>query len=377
MTSLGIDSIEGRLANLLALIGDLAELESPTTAKGAVDALVERVEAEAQARGARTERIPQSEVGDHLIAQWNDGPGGVLLMTHLDTVHPLGTIKRMPVQREGRRLIGPGVLDMKASVAMALTAVDALTEMEAPPTSRLTLLCTSDEETGSLTSRSLIEGLAEEHEMVLCLEPGLADGSLKTHRKGIGIFQIETIGVPSHAGASPDDGVNAIVEMARQVERILELNDPGRGTTVNIGTIEGGTRSNVVPERCRVDLDVRIRSQEDGDEIERRLFQLAPITPGAEVEVRGTWNRPPMPRNRAIAEAYDRAQAVASSLGLDLSEGGTGGGSDANFVAPLDVPLLDGLGAIGGGAHSREEYIWIDSLAPRTALLAGLIKESG
>ncbi len=376
MTYLSVEAFERRTPALLDLIEGLVKLESPTTEKEAVDLLVDRVAEEAQARGAQTERVPQSKVGDHLIARWNKGRAGALILTHLDTVHPLGTLERMPVRREDRRLIGPGVLDMKASVAMALTAVEALIAEAKLPPSQVTLLCTSDEEIGSPTSRSLIERVAPEHELTLCLEPALADGSLKTRRKGIGLFHVETTGIPSHAGASPNDGVNAIVEMARQMDRLLDLNDPATGTTVNVGRIKGGTRSNVVPERCQVELDVRVRSTEEGDRVERELKSLTPITPGAQVIVHGGWNRPPMPRTSAIARAYERARAVASSLGFELSEGGTGGGSDANFVAPLDLPLLDGLGAIGSGAHSREEFIWVESLPQRTALLAGLLTEA-
>lgn len=376
MEYLSVVALEERLPQLLALIERLVAHESPTDDKAAVDRLGDLIAAEAEARGGSVTRLRQSEAGDHLAAVWNGGEGGVLLLTHMDTVHPLGTLERMPIERDERRLIGPGVVDMKASIAMALIAIEALVQRAALPNHRITLLCTSDEETGSLTSRSLIERLASDHDLVLCLEAALPDGALKTRRKGIGQFEIEAIGRPAHAAVGAELGVNAILELNHQIVRLGELDDGDGGTTLNIGTIQGGTRSNVVPERCSLQLDVRIPSQDEAQRVEKFLAGLEPVLEGARLLVRGGWNRPPMPRTSAISTAYRRAQNIGAAIGLEISEGSTGGGSDANFVAPLDQPLLDGLGAVGGGAHSMEEYIWIDPLAARTALLAGLITDS-
>lgn len=375
MDLISVAAMESYLPQLLARTERYVELESPSTDKAAVDRLADAVAADARELRADVERIPQSEAGDHIVARWGQpGEGGVLLLTHLDTVHPLGTLDTMGSVREGRKWTAPGILDMKASVAMALTAVEALQQEKQGLGRALTLLCTSDEEIGSHSSRDLIEKLAQQHDLVLCLEPALADGSLKTRRKGIGIFHIEVIGRATHAGVSPEDGINAILEMSRHLLRLAELQDPELGVSVNVGTIEGGTRSNVVPERCRASVDVRIASAEQAERLAQAITGLEPTVAGAQVQVSGGWNRPPMPRTSLIAEVFTQAQAIAAELGFEVGEGWTGGGSDANFVAPLGVPLLDGLGPIGGGAHSRQEFIWLDSLPRRTALLAGLIR---
>ncbi|MFP3853473.1 MAG: M20 family metallopeptidase [Anaerolineales bacterium] len=370
---LSVEYFQDRQSDLLALIERLVELESPATEKEAVDQAVTFVAGQASALGAQIQRYPQELAGDHLTASWGAGSGGVLLLTHLDTVHPLGTFKRFPLSRDGGKLLGPGVIDMKSSVALALYVLKRLKKEDQAPPHRVTLLCTSDEEIGSRTSRALIEELAQQYQLVLCLEPGLADGSLKTRRKGIGVFHLTTMGVPAHAGANPEEGVSAILEMCHQILGLEELNDPSRGISVNAGVIQGGTRSNVIPERCHIELDVRIPTEEAGQWVEERLRELSPRLVGAELELEGGWNRPPMPRTSAIAEAFSRAEVVASELELEIGEGESGGGSDANFVAPYGIPLLDGLGPIGGGAHSNEEFLWIDSLPRRAALLAGLL----
>lgn len=367
--------MERYLPGLLERLERYVRLESPSTDKSAVDRLAAAVAEEAEALDGQPEFHRQNEAGDHLVVRWSHpGQRSALLLTHLDTVHPVGTLQKMGLVRDGRRMIGPGVFDMKASVAMALTALQALWELKGGPGRSVTLLCTSDEEVGSGSSRALIEDLARGHEVVFCLEPALSDGALKTKRKGIGIFEIEVLGRPAHAGVSPEKGVNAIVEMGRQIGRVEQLQDQELGISVNVGTIRGGTRSNVVPERCTVKVDVRIPTPEHADKLAHAIQGLAPTVEGAEIRVRGGWNRPPMPRTPAIGEAFQQARAIASELGFELGEGSTGGGSDANFVAPLGIPLLDGLGAIGGGAHSQEEFVWIDSLPRRTALLAGLIR---
>lgn len=370
---LSVDYFQDRLSKIIDLIEQLVLLESPSTDKQAVDRLVDFVEAEAAKRGAHNTRFSQAKTGDHLAATWGEGEGGVLLLTHLDTVHAIGTLEKMPFEREGRRLLGPGVLDMKASVALSLAVVESLSSQAKLPDHRITLLCTSDEEIGSGTSRDLIVTTAQTHQLVLCLEPGLADGSLKTRRKGIGLFKLKTKGIPSHAGANPGDGVNAIIEMAHQLGRISQMNENSIGVTLNAGKISGGSRSNVVPERCLAEIDVRIPSEEAGQWVEEQLNNLEPLLTGAAVEISGGWNRPPMPRTSAIGQAFARAELAASELGLEIGEGETGGGSDANFVAPLGIPLIDGLGPLGAGAHSNEEYVWIDSLPRRAALLAAMI----
>jgi glutamate carboxypeptidase len=262
---------------------------------------------------------------------------------------------------------------MKVSISMALTALQTLIERDRLPARRISLLCTSDEETGSHSSRSLIQELALSHELVLCMEPALPDGALKTWRKGVGLFEIKVEGKAAHAGANPGDGINAILEMAHQIPEIAALQDEEEGTTINIGRIQGGTRSNVVPAYCSVKADVRVLSMDEQLRVHTGLESLSPRTEGARIFIQGGWNRPPMPRTPLMVETFKRAQSITAQLGLQLSEGGTGGASDANFVAPLGIPVLDGLGAIGSGAHTHEEYVLSSKLVERIALLGALL----
>ncbi|MGB2895496.1 MAG: M20 family metallopeptidase [Anaerolineales bacterium] len=375
MPPLPITQFEAHMPQLVALIEKLVQIESPTTSKSGVDELGRFVAAEMVARGAQVRDEPQTYAGDHRIGTWGEGQGGLLLMAHLDTVHPLGTLEHMPFTKRENRLFGPGVLDMKASIAMALTAIEVLRQNEKLRPDRLTLLCTSDEETGSRTSRSLIEQMAQEHELVLCLEPALPDGGLKTWRKGTLAFRVETVGKAAHAGSNIEDGVNAILEMAHHIPGITALADEKTGTTVNVGVIKGGTRSNVVPDLCWLRVDVRAKTKVEGDRVSSAMLALEPILEGSEIKVKGGWNRRPMERNELMLKTFHRAQGIARDLGLSISEGGTGGGSDANFVAALGVPVLDGFGAIGTGAHTKHEQIETESLAERTALIAALISE--
>jgi len=375
MPPIPMREFEPRLPGVLEMLRRFVELESPTTQKDAVDAFGEAVAEEMKARGAEVERRPQPAVGDIWIGRWGEGPGGLLLLTHLDTVHALGTLETFPIAERDGRFFGPGALDMKASFAMGLTAIEALRESGSMPARPLTWLCTSDEETSSRASRPLILELAASHDRTLCLEPALPNGSLKTHRKGVGLFRVEVTGRASHAGAEPEEGINAILEMARQTLRIAGFADPAQKTTVNVGVIQGGTRSNVVPETCRVRVDIRVETLEEAHRLEEAFHGLAPLTPGARIHVEGGLNRPPLVRTPAIAGAFARAQEIGAALGLALTEGGTGGGSDANFIGHLDKPLLDGLGAVGQGAHSDRENVEVRSLIERTAFLAALIQE--
>jgi glutamate carboxypeptidase len=372
---LPIAIFEANLNDHLALLRELVEFESPTTEKAAVDSLGSRVAEAMRQRGATVQRYPQETAGDHWLGQWGDGPGGILVMVHIDTVHALGSIESMPWRVSEGRVHGPGVLDMKSGLTIALTAIEAVRQASRLPECPVRLLCTSDEETGSHTSRELIEEKARGCALVLCMEPGLPDGSLKTWRKGIGDFRVEVAGRAAHAGANPEAGVNAIVEMAHVIRQLNSLEAPEKGTTVSIGVIGGGTRTNVVPASCFAEVDMRVLEPAEMDRLDRAMADLEPTLAGARISFEGSWNRPPMPRSPAVADAFGKAQAIASRLGLQLTEGGTGGGSDANFVAPLGVPILDGLGAVGNGAHSEREYIEVSSLPGRTALLAALISE--
>jgi glutamate carboxypeptidase len=375
MAPLPISTFETRQDDMVSLLRSFVENESPTYDKGSVDQLGNLITEKARSLNADIEVRPQSNAGDHRIFRWGPAGRGILLLTHMDTVFPLGTLREMPIRIQDEKFFGPGALDMKAGIVLAFMAIEVLQAERCFPDRMVTLLCTSDEETGSATSRTLIEELARQHELVLCLEPALPDGSLKTWRKGIGRFTIEALGRSAHAGSEPEAGINAILEMSHHIQSVSQVADLSRGTTLNVGKIHGGTRTNVVPQRCLSVVDVRVVDQEEQDRVEQALYNLKPQLEGAQVLVKGSWNRPPMPRSDIIAETYSRTAQIGSQLGLTLTEGGTGGGSDANFVAPLGIPILDGMGAIGSGAHSPREYLELKSLKEKAALLAALLTE--
>jgi len=366
-----------RTGEMVALLKRLVEIESPSTDKAAVDRLGAVVADELRCLGAAVTIDAQTAAGDNVVGQWGDGAGrdGLLLLCHMDTVFALGTLARQPCREVGGKLMGPGVVDMKASLALALTVFAAFKEKNRWPARPITAVFTSDEEIGSEHSRALVERLAKESALVLCLEPCLPDGALKTWRKGVGSFEIVARGKATHAGADHENGRNAIEEIAHHVLAAQRLTDYAKGTTVNVGVIGGGSRANVVPAEARIQVDMRVMTQAEAERITVWMRALKPALPGASLEVSGGLNRPPMPRDERMAATFARAQAIAARIGLALSEGGTGGGSDANFVAPLGVPVLDGLGALGNGAHSEREHIVIASLPERAALLAGIIGE--
>ena len=375
MPPLPLAHFRARKNEMLESLRRMVEMESPTTDKEAIDRLGAWLAEAFEDCGGKAERFPQASAGDHWLIRWGEGHGGTLLLHHIDTVHAVGSIGQSPWRIENGRAFGPGVLDMKGGVAVTLGAMRALQAAGIAPAAPVSCLLTSDEETGSRTSRQLLEEQARLHRWVLCLEPALPHGSLKTSRKGTGVFVLEAIGRAAHAGNNPEAGVNAILEMALQIPKVHALADPERGTTVAVGVIEGGTRTNVVPDRCRARIDVRVITADEQVRVEQGLAALQPSLPGAQLATRGGWNRPPMARSPAIASAYERARRVGAALGLDLAEGSAGGGSDANFVAALDIAVLDGLGPRGDGAHSLQEYVEVDSLAERAALLAALLTE--
>jgi glutamate carboxypeptidase len=278
----------------------------------------------------------------------------------------------MPYRESDGRIFGPGVLDMKAGIVIALTAIeDAYNNGTTRP---VTLLCTSDEEIGSHTSRRHIEQLAKESAVVLVLEGALLDGSLKTWRKGVGECWVKASGRAAHAGGAHQDGRNAIEELAHQVLAIQQLTDYEKQTTLNVGVIHGGTVSNVVPDEANIHVDVRVMQADEWERIESAMRQLKPALDGTSIEISGELNRPPMPFDDTMKKTFEKAKDIASTIGNELKAGGTGGGSDANFVAPLGVPVLDGLGAIGEGYHSEREFIFADSLEQRVKLISTLLK---
>jgi glutamate carboxypeptidase len=291
----------------------------------------------------------------------------------MDTVFPLSTIDKMPFHEADGKIFGPGTLDMKAGIVIALATIE---ETQRSGLNRpVTLLCTSDEEIGSYTSRGHIERLAKESALVLVLEGGLVDGSLKTWRKGVGEFWVKTKGRAAHSGGDHEKGRNAIEEMAHQVIAVQKLTDYSKQTTLNVGVIQGGTVSNVVPEETLIQVDVRVMQLGEWERLESEMSKLKPVLDGTAIEITGGLNRPPMPFDETMKLTFEKAKSIAAQIGMDLNAGGTGGASDANFVAPLGIPVLDGLGAVGEGYHSEREYIFADSLEERARLVAALLKE--
>jgi len=360
---------------LLDLIRQLVAAESPSDVKSAVDACVALVASRAHALGGRVKLHRQRAFGNVLEAHF--GPrttnprNRILLLGHLDTVWPLGALKTMPCVLSAGRLHGPGTLDMKTGVAMALTALEMLAETRSLQ-KEIILLLNPDEEVGSPVSRPITEKLAQQCGAVLVLEPaqGLA---LKTARKGTGNWRICVRGVAAHAGVDFKKGANALLELARIIETVSSWTDLRRGLTVSVGVAAGGTKMNVVPAHAWAEVDVRIARKADGPRIERKFAALKPKDKRCSLELTGGINRPPMERLRGTVRLFKQAQAIATELGFALDEAATGGASDGNFTAALGIPTLDGLGAVGDGAHARHESVIVEHLAPRTALLAALL----
>ena len=354
-----------------SLLKLLVETESPSHEKFAVDRVGVIVADEARKLGAEIEIVSNKETGDHVIARWRGEGKPILLVCHMDTVFPLGTIEKFPYQEEEGKIKGPGVSDMKASIAISLGAIEEAYNNGAKRA--ITLLCTSDEEIGSITSRELIQNMAKEAELVFVMEPALLDGSLKTWRKGGGGFKVKVHGRAAHAGGDHEKGRNAIEEMAHQVLAIQKMTDYSKKTTLNVGVIHGGTVSNVVPDYAEIDIDVRILQPEEWGRVEGMMMALKPVLDGTTVEVTGSLNRGPMPFDDLMQTTFGKAKSIAAEIGIDLKAGGTGGVSDANLVAPLGIPVLDGLGAIGEGYHSEREYIFAGSVAQRVKLISALL----
>jgi glutamate carboxypeptidase len=358
---------------LLETIEALAALESPSDDKAALDRCGAQLADRLAAIGGRITRLPRTDRGDHLLAEFGCGESQVLLLGHFDTVWPVGQLQRMPVVQSNGRLHGPGVFDMKAGIAVGMLAARALLETGAPLTRRIVMLWTADEEIGSGSSRAAIEDEARRSEAVLVLEPALPGGAVKTSRKGVGEFEVIVRGVPAHAGLDPRKGASAVHELARQILRLLELQDLDRGISVNVGTVSGGTRSNVAAEEARATVDVRALTAADAEGLAARVRALAAEDPRVTVTVTGGFGRPPLERTAAVVRLYQQAQAVAAELGLTLGEGSAGGASDGNFTGALGVPTLDGLGPSGDGAHALHEHVEVEALPDRAALVAGLI----
>jgi len=370
--------LKSREKELVRVLGEFVRCESPSHEKAAVDRMGRLVAREWQRRGARVRTLRQKSAGNHVRAEMWFGESRperqILILGHLDTVYPLGTLAKMPFRSAKARLWGPGTFDMKAGLVLALFAVDALRAAGLRPRKRLVFLWNSDEEIGSQSSRREIEREAKRSDAVVVLEPAYGrDGCLKTARKGVGTAELVVTGRAAHAGIDPSAGVNAVHELALQIARLMKMNNRRRGITVQATVVVGGTTSNVVPEHARAKIDIRYSHLADAPKIDRRLQSLRPILKGARIEMRGGVNRPPLERTQGVVKLFEHARELMREMGLPLDEASTGGGSDGNFTGALGVPTLDGLGAVGNGAHSVGEHVVIRSLPERAALLAGLL----
>lgn len=362
---------------MVATIRELVEIASPSDNKAAVDRLSQIVARKFSDLGGATKFHQANEFGNHLQVDFSGKSSArpVLLLGHYDTVYSLGTLSTMPCRVADGKLMGPGVLDMKSGIALMLHALAALKDWHGELPRPVTVLLVSDEEVGSDSSRPITESLAQKSGAVLVLEPSYGlDGKVKTARKGVGEYQVKVTGKASHAGLDFQKGVNAIVELARQVEKISGFTDLKKGLTVNVGLIGGGTRTNVVPPEAIAQVDVRIPRLKDAAGIDKKMRGLPPFNRKCKIEVTGGINRPPMERTDGVAGLYEVAVGIARELGWKLGEAAVGGGSDGNFTAGLGIPTLDGLGGVGDGAHAVYEHIVIEELPRRAALLAGLIE---
>lgn len=370
-----IGKIQGETEQILELLRNLVELESPSHRKDLVDQVGFMIAEHLGAQGLIPQVVSREEVGDVVWAEWGEKEEGrILVLCHLDTVWEEGSLARNPFRVEEGRVYGPGIFDMKAGVAATLKIQEYLARGWIRPRRRVRFLYTTDEELTSAHSREFIEGFAQESDLVLITEPPLPGGHLKTSRKGVGSYVIKVHGKSAHSGLEPEKGINAVEEMARQIEGIHALSAPAQGTTVTVTIVRGGHAINAIAELAEATVDTRFRTPEEGDRVDGQIRRLKTHVPGARLEIEGGIDRPPMVKTPRSEELFESAQKIAAQLGFDLGEGESGGGSDGNITAGLGVTTLDGLGIPGDGAHAWHEHIEIDALAPRIALLARLIE---
>ena len=374
---LALQYAQTKLPEIVQSIRRMVECESPSDDPAAVNRFVDLFAAEI-ADIAKVRTFKGGRFGRHMRCEFllpgRKKTGQVLALGHSDTVYPLGILSTMPWREKDGRLYGPGVLDMKGGLMFFIWAMRALRELDQPVAHKVVLQVNSDEEVGSESSRPLTEEAAKQSIAVLVLEPGTGPaGKLKTARKGVGDYTVKVRGVASHAGVDFSSGASAILELARQIEKIAGFTKLERGITVNPGVITGGTRTNVIAAEATVEVDIRIAKLKDAAYLEKAFRALKPVDKRCAIEVTGGLNRPPMERTAAIAKLFSTARKQAADLGVALEESATGGGSDGNFTAALGVPTLDGLGTVGEGAHAPHESIAVDRIADRTALLAKLV----
>jgi glutamate carboxypeptidase len=372
-----LSRFRGRQELILEQIRQIVELESPSHDVERNRAVSRWVEAEARKTGIdlEIEKIAADGYGDHLIIRaFPSDRKAVMLLGHTDTVHPVGTSAVNNIRIEDGRFYGPGIFDMKANVVLMLEALRYFAETESRPARPVTILLSCDEEVGSFTGREHVEREALRSEFCLVCEPS-SNGRVKTGRKGTGMFTVKAHGVPAHAGLEPEKGANAILELSRQIEKLQALNDMAIGTTVNVCTIKGGTTSNVIPEHAECTVDVRFSAMSEATRIDAAIRGLTSADDRVSLEILGGVNRPPMERTESIAALYDKARSLAASFSYEIGETQVGGASDGNFIGALGVPLLDGVGIAGDGAHTLNEYIYIDDIPKRSALLVAMMVE--
>jgi len=369
-----------RQPEMVRVLGELVRRESPSDDPAAVTRAAQFLAREWRRRGARTRLLRPRKRGAILRVELVLGrgrpQGQLLLVGHLDTVYSVGTLERMPFVVRGGRACGPGTVDMKGGLVQGLFAVEALRKLGLSPQRavRIVGLFTSDEEVGSDAGGPVIVREARRSRAVLVLEPSTGlHGALKTARKGVGEFVVEVEGRAAHAGVEPEKGVNAIEELARQIVRLKKFARPSQGLTLSVDLIAGGTRTNVIAERARAVVDVRVARMSQAPWVERRMRSLRPVDKRARLVVRGGVNRPPLERTAKVVRLYRQAALLAGELGMDLQQSSTGGGSDGNLTAAAGIPTLDGLGGVGAGMHSPGEFVLVRQMPERAALLAGLL----
>lgn len=367
----------GRQDAIVSLIREIVDIESPSHDSQRSREVVDWIERQALGTGAdvKVERVSVDD-GDHVVIRVFPGDGKpVLLLGHTDTVHPVGTAEKNPTRIEGDKFYGCGIFDMKSGIVLMLEALRFFAVTTLPPARPITILLSCDEEVGSHTGRALVEREAANCEYCLVLEPS-ADGKAKTGRKGTGMYTVTAHGIPAHAGLEPEKGANAIAELARQIEPIHSLADANVGATINVCTMHGGTTTNVIPEHAEFTVDVRFTSMAEAERVDAAIRSLQPTDDRVSLIVTGGINRPPLERTDAIVALYEKAREVATDFNFDLGETQVGGASDGNFVAAMSVPVLDGLGVAGDGAHRLDEHILTGDVAKRAALVTALLLDA-
>jgi glutamate carboxypeptidase len=363
---------------IVLFLREMVECESPSDDPAAVNRFIDLVSSRITSAG-KVKTFPGGRFGRHLRCEFTlpgrKKEGQLLVLGHSDTVWPMGTLKNMPWREAEGRLWGPGVLDMKSGIAFFVFAMQMLRELDVPVKRKVVLQLNSDEEVGSESSRTLTEDAASKSSAVFVLEPGTGlTGKLKTARKGVGDYTVTVRGRASHAGVDFEAGASAILELARQIERIAGFTNLPRGITVNPGVVAGGTRTNVVAAEAKVAVDIRAAREKDAPALDKKFKGLRPVDKRCTIQVTGGLNRPPMERTAGVRQLFQTAKSLAAQIGVDLEESATGGGSDGNFTAAMGVPTLDGLGGVGEGAHAVNESILVDRIADRTAVLAMLVQ---